>query len=232
MLNASSRSARCRHVSVSIFLALGLLNTSSRSARCLLDSTVSIFLALFCSTPRVALLVVDLTRLSRSFLFWFAHNLESFCSCHFVVDLSPSQSPLLCFVLLNTSRTPLVALLVVHVVSTVSTFLNTSTRSGHCSDVSDSFQNTLTFVELVLVSFSPLCRSNLLLLMFHSLELLQYFDLYLIAFKSFSVLLLFVFLFNIAVPNLRTPSQKEPCTVHIYKSLNKLDARWIRFHFS
>ena len=53
--------------------------------------------------------------------------------------------------------TPRAALLVVDVVSTVSTFLSTSTRSGHCSDVSDSFLNTPTFVELVIVSFSPLC---------------------------------------------------------------------------
>ena len=44
-------------VSVSILsLALFLLNTSSHSARCRLVS-VSIFLALFCLTPRVALLV-------------------------------------------------------------------------------------------------------------------------------------------------------------------------------
>ena len=113
----------------------GLLKTWSRSASCWLHSTVSMFFALFCLTPR--------------------------------------------------------AFLVVDVVSTVSTFLSTSTRSSHCSDVSDSFLNTLTFVELVLVSSSPLCRSNLLPLMFHSPELLQ-------CFKSVSVLLLFVLLFNIA----------------------------------
>ena len=69
-----------------------------------------------------------------------------------------------------------------------STVLNTSTRSGYCSDVSDSFLHTLTFVELVLVSFSPLCRSNLLPLVFHSPELLQYFDLYIFSFQiSFSL---------------------------------------------
>ena len=43
-----------------------------------------------------------------------------------------------CFVLLNTR----VTFLVVDVVLTLSTFLNTSTHSGHCSDVSDSFLNT------------------------------------------------------------------------------------------
>ena len=38
-----------------------LLNTSSRSARCWLVSTVSIILALCCSTPRVTLLILDLS---------------------------------------------------------------------------------------------------------------------------------------------------------------------------
>ena len=177
LLNASSRSARCRHVSVSIFLAL--VCSKPRVALLVVDSTVWIFLASFCLTPRVTLFMPLRGRFVSVSIF-----LALFC------------------------LTPQVALLVVDVVSTVSTFLNTSTRSGYCSDVSNSFVNTLTFVELVLVSFSPLCRSNLLLLMFHSPKLLQYFDIYLIAFKSFSVLLLFVLLFNIAVPNLRTPSQK------------------------
>ena len=131
LLNASSRSARCRHVSVSIFPPL------------------------VCSTPRVAL---------------------------FVVDLSPFQSLLL--LVCSTASTLRVALLVVDVVSTVDC-------SDLGSDVSGSFLNTLTFVELVLLSFSLLCRS---LLIFHSPELLQYFDLYLIAFKSDSVLLLSVLL--------------------------------------
>ena len=121
---------------------------------------------------------------SQSFLLWFAQHLESLCLLLTCLDLS-------CFVLLTTSShsvrgrfvsvsvflglfclTPRVALLV-DVVSTVSSFLNTLTRSGHSSDVSDSFLNTLTFVKLVLVSFSPHCRSNLLLLMFHSSELLN-----------------------------------------------------------
>ena len=72
LLNTSSRSARCKHVSVSLLLlwlaqdlnslcslqicvhlnlsSFVLLNTSSRSARCRLVS-VSIFVALDCSTP-------------------------------------------------------------------------------------------------------------------------------------------------------------------------------------
>ena len=156
----------------------GLLNTSSRSPRCWVDLTVSIFLALFCLTPRAALLIVDMS-LSQSFLLWFAQHLESLCSLLTWLDCLD----LSCFVLLNTP----VALFFVDVVSTVSTFLNTLTRSGHCSDVSDSFLNTLTFVKLVLVSFSRLYQSNLLPLMFHSPELLQ-------CFKSVSVFLLFVLL--------------------------------------
>ena len=55
-----------------------LLNTSNRSARCRLVS-VSIFVVLVCSTPRVALLVVELTRLSQPFLLCVEH-LDSLCS--------------------------------------------------------------------------------------------------------------------------------------------------------
>ena len=132
--------------------------------RCSIISQVIIFLkvlklivsvsilnpALLCSTPRVALLVVDLSRLSQSFLLCVAQHLELLCS--FSTCLRPSVN-LSCFVLLNTSI-----------------------RSARCSVVSGSFLNTLTFVGPVLVSYSPLWRSNLLLLMFHSRELLQYFD--------------------------------------------------------
>ena len=46
-----------------------LLNTFSRSTRCWLAS-VSLFVALVCLRPRVALLVVDLS-LSQSLLLWF-----------------------------------------------------------------------------------------------------------------------------------------------------------------
>ena len=102
---------------------LVLLNTSSRAARCRLAS-VSIFLALFYLTPRLALLVVDLSP-SRFFLLWFAQRIESLCSLltcldclkpfllcvaqhlkywtshPWLVSVRPSQFP--CFVLLNTS---------------------------------------------------------------------------------------------------------------------------------
>ena len=211
-LNASSSSASCPclYLNLSCF---GLLNISSRSARCWVDSTVSIFLALFCSTPpvallcdrfvfvwiflalfcsttRVALLIIDMSP-SQSFLLWFPQHLESLCLLLTWLDCLDIS----CFVLLRTSSrsvcgttsrsvrgrfvsvsiflamfslTPRVALPVGEVVSTVSTFLNTSTRPGHCSDVSDSYVNTLTYVELFLASFAPLCRSNLPLLMFHS----------------------------------------------------------------
>ena len=55
-----------------------LLNTSSRSACCRLVS-VPIFIALVCSTPRVALLVVDLSRLSQPSLLCVEH-LDLLCS--------------------------------------------------------------------------------------------------------------------------------------------------------
>ena len=58
LLNASSCSVRFRQVSISIFLALGLLNTSSRSVHCWLE----------------------LTWVSPSFLHCFGQHLESLCS--------------------------------------------------------------------------------------------------------------------------------------------------------
>ena len=52
--------------------------------------------------------------------------------------------------------------------------LNTSTRSVRCSVVSGSYlKYTFTFLEPVLVRFWPLCRSNFVLLMLHSPELLS-----------------------------------------------------------
>ena len=51
----------CLHLNLSSFV---MLNTSSRSARCRLVS-ISIFAALVCSTPQVDLLVVDLSRQLR-----------------------------------------------------------------------------------------------------------------------------------------------------------------------
>ena len=100
--------------------------------------------------------VVDMSP-SQSFLLWVCSTPRV---ALFVVNLSPSQSLLLCFAQHLESLCSLLTL------SRLSQpFLNTSTRSCHCSDVSDSFLNTLTFVELVLVSFSPFCRSNLFLLM-------------------------------------------------------------------
>ena len=92
-----------------------LLNTSSRSTRCWL-APVSLFVALVCLGPRVALLVVDFSP-SESFIGFVLLNTSSysahswlvsvsmflplFCSiprvAMLVVDLSPSQSLLLWF---------------------------------------------------------------------------------------------------------------------------------------
>ena len=56
-----------------------LLNTSSRPARRWLVSVGSLFVALVCLGPRVALPVVDLFRLCQRFLLWVEH-LDSLCS--------------------------------------------------------------------------------------------------------------------------------------------------------
>ena len=68
----------CLRLNLSSFV---LPNTSSRSARCRLVS-VSIFAALVCSSPRVDLLVVDLFRQSRQSVSTFralCGNLDSLC---------------------------------------------------------------------------------------------------------------------------------------------------------
>ena len=93
-----------------------LLNTSSRSTRCWLAS-VSLFVALVCLGPRVALLVVELSP-SQSLLLWFGLlrtssrparcSLVSVSIFHalccstprvtlLILDLSPSQFFFLCF---------------------------------------------------------------------------------------------------------------------------------------
>ena len=65
----------CLHLNLSSFV---LPNTSSCFARCRLVS-VSIFATLVCSTPRVHLLVVDLSRQSVSTFCALCWNLDSFC---------------------------------------------------------------------------------------------------------------------------------------------------------
>ena len=104
----------------------GLLRTSSRSARRSLAS-VSIFHPLCCPTPRVALLVVDLS-LSQSLFLCFSQHLESLCSLLTCLDSRDSQFQH--FVL----------------------YVETSTLSACCSVVSGGYLNTLNFVGLVLVS--------------------------------------------------------------------------------
>ena len=106
----------------------------------------SFFVALVSLGPRVAVLVVDLSP-SQSLLLCLAQHIESLCSLLTCLDCLNFS----CFV------------------------LNTSTHSARCSVVSGGYLNTLTFVEPVLVSFYPLWRSNFLLLMFHSPELLNIF---------------------------------------------------------
>ena len=65
-------------LSPSHFFCFGLLRTSSCSACCRLIS-ISIFVALVSSTPRVPLLIVDLFQLSEPFLLCIEH-LDSLCS--------------------------------------------------------------------------------------------------------------------------------------------------------
>ena len=100
LLATSSHSTCCRLDSVSLFLlwfaydldsfcsswtclrlnlcCFGLLRTSTRSARRSLVS-ISTFHALCCSTPRVTLLILDLSP-SQSLPLWFAQHLELICS--------------------------------------------------------------------------------------------------------------------------------------------------------
>ena len=134
-------------------------------------STVSIIVALCCSTPQLTLLILDL---SPSFRLNFP-----------------------CFV-----------------------FLNPSTCSIRCKVVSGSSLNTLTFVVPVLVSFSPVWQPNLLLLMFHSLELLiisSFFSSLSIRFLS-CCFLYFCYCFPrcYQYPTFARRRKKGPCTVHIY----------------
>ena len=89
LLNTSSRSARCRLVSVSIFLAL--FHTSSRPARCWLVSTVSLTCLRTSVSTVLALLLLNTSSysahsrlvsvlLSQYFLLCFAQHLDSLCS--------------------------------------------------------------------------------------------------------------------------------------------------------
>ena len=104
----------------------------------------------------------------------------------------------------------------------LSWFVVLKTWTFSCSVVSGIFLSTLTFVGPVLVSFSPLCRLNLLLLMFHLPELLQYFDVYLIAFDSVSVLLLSVaFLGVYLFPTFARRRKKDRVRIYIYIYINK-----------
>ena len=126
-----------------IAACFGLLDTSSRSACLLLTCLhpcVSILLALFCSTPRVALLVVDLS-LSQSFLFCFAEHFEYSFSRYSFVCLNFS-----CFVLIDSFCSLL-------------TFVS-------ASRVLFKNPSGLTFFGPIFVSFSPLCQPNFFLCCF------------------------------------------------------------------
>ena len=151
-----------------------LLNTSSYCSHSRLVF-VSIFLPFFCSTPRVAVLVVDLSP-SQFLPLWFAQHLELICSL--LTCLDSRDSLFQPFVLCG----------------------ETSTRSACCSAVSGGYLNTLTVVGLVLVS-SCFIHQNISTF-FSSLSM---------RFMS-CCFLYFCYCFpqRLPVPNLRTPSQKEP----------------------
>ena len=79
--NNLPQGAQTNCLCVNLKSRFALLNTSSRSARCWLVSIVSIFLALCCTTPRVTLLILDLSpSFCQSFLLCFAQHLDSLCS--------------------------------------------------------------------------------------------------------------------------------------------------------
>ena len=128
-------------------------------------------LALFCSTVPVALLVVDLFPSQSFLLIRFAQHLEKLClllTCLDCLNLS-------CFVLLNTSSYSAHSQLVFVLLSQSFLLCFAEHLDSLCSLFSCLWQLSKYSCE-VLVSFSPLWRSNLLLLMFHSHEILQYFD--------------------------------------------------------
>ena len=79
----------CPHLTLCCF---GLLRTSSRSARCRLVS-VSIFAGLVCSTPPVDLLVVDLSRQSRQSVSTFSVETSTRSACCSVLSGSYLNTP-------------------------------------------------------------------------------------------------------------------------------------------
>ena len=140
-----------------------------------------------------------------------AQALESVCLLYIRPRLNLS-----CFILLNTSSRPAHCWLVCVNLKSYFVLLNTSTRSARCWlvsastffcfvflnpcsstrcalywEVSRSSLNTLTFIRSVLISSSALWRSSDFFLAHVSfVQVLEYFDHFLIAFKSISVLLL------------------------------------------
>ena len=138
-----------------------LLNTSSYSAHSLLDF-VSIFLRLFCSTSRVALLAVYLYPF-QSLPLWFAQHLELICSLLTCLDSRDSlfQPFVLC--------------------------VENSTRSASCSVLSGGYLNTLTFVGLVLVSSCFIHRMSIRTLSIRTFSHLFEFGFCLAAFCTFVI---------------------------------------------
>ena len=195
----------CLRLNLSSF---GLLNTSTRSARCRLVS-VSIFHALCCTTPRVTLHILTCLRLNLS-SFVLLNTSSGSARCRLI-----SVSTYLCCFKFAQHLESLCSLLTCLDCLNLSCFvLNTSTRSARCSVVSGGYLNTLTFVGPVLVSVYPLCRSNFLLLMFHSSELLRIST----VLSSLSIRFLsccflhfcYILLSSVFTStNLRTPSQKR-----------------------
>ena len=166
-----------------------LLNTCSRFARGLLALLArlvctSIFLPLFCSTPRVNLYCFGLLNTSslsaRCWLFSTVSTFLAFC-------WTPRRN--------SSALCSLFSCLCMRL-SKYSYFR----RTGSCK----------------LLSSVSSCKSNFLLLMFHSPELLSissFFSSLSIRFLSscflYILLLLLSSVFTIPVPNLRTPSLKE-----------------------
>ena len=111
-------------------------------------------------------------------------------------------------------------------------FPNLSTR---CKVVSGSSLDTLTFVVLVVLSFSPVWQPNLLPLLFHSLELssISTFSSSLsIRFLSCCFLYFcYCFPWCYQYPTIARRRKKRLRTVHTYIYINSM-RNWILLHFS
>ena len=195
-------------------------------------------LALFCPTPRVALLVVDIYLcLNLKFCFVLLNTSSGSARC-WLVSVSLSLS---CFVLVNTSTVSINILALCCSTPRITLLILDFSPSFRLNFSCFVFLNPLSLAALsltsvvpVLVSLSPVWWPNLLLLMLYSLELLNistFFSSLSIRFLS-CCFLYFCYCFPrcYQYPTFARRRKKGPCIVHIYIYTNSM-RDWIRLHF-